>query len=200
MTCLLTENLRRLRFQIHSAFTLLTVSCYKFASNSSLSPSSILINLWGRAGYFGLFYCISSGKCEGKSFCWAHYFQFTSRFVKKEKTDARVQAHKVAVVFGYFSLPVSSCHKLTKQFSFPFFPLPFSWLCTIEAGSFALVIVHTVNGPLPLETGLVQSSPATPKPACFHKRHFPIVRVCRPWTVSQSVSQTKFETEREEKV
>lgn len=89
---------------------------------------------------------------RGNHFAGLTIFNLLLASSKRKKTDARVQAHKVAVVFGYFSLPVSSCHKLTKQFSFPFPPSPFSWLCTIEAGPFALVIVHTVNGPLPLET------------------------------------------------
>lgn len=152
MTCLLTENLRRLRFQIHSAFTFLTVSCYKFASNSSLSPSSILINLWGRAGYFWLFYCISSGKCEGKSFCWAHYFQFTSRFVKKKGPTQECKRIRSSLFSDIFLCLFRLATNLQSSFLFPFPPSPFSWLCTIEAGPFALVIVHTVNGPLPLET------------------------------------------------
>ena len=122
MTCLLTENLRRLRFQIHSAFTLLTVSCYKFASNSSLSPSSILINLWGRASYFGLFYCISSGKCEGKSFCWAHYFQFTSRFVKKKKKPTQECKRIRSPLFSdIFLCLFRLATNLQSSFLFPFF-------------------------------------------------------------------------------
>lgn len=79
-----------------------------------------------RAG--GLFLAIllhKQRKMWGEIILLGSLFSIYFSLRQKKRPDARVQAHKVVVVFGYFSLPVSSCHKLTKQFSFPFFSLSF---------------------------------------------------------------------------